>query len=186
MEIWKDVVGYEGIYQVSNLGRIKSIDRLVWHSSNKSYSKLKGVILKLDKKNKLYEQIHLCKNRKSKNFLVHRIVAQAFIPNTFNKSQVNHIDENKFNNKASNLEWVTQSENINHGNRNKIVSEKNSKKVKRIDKNNNIKIYDSATQAELDGFSRFCISMCCKNKIKSHKGYKWEFKLKIKEHESNT
>jgi hypothetical protein len=171
MEVWKDVIDYEGIYQVSNLGRVKSLDRIVWNKANKSYSKITGIILKLDCANK-YQQIHLTKNGKPSNFLVHRLVAKAFIDNPLNNPQVNHIDENKFNNRLSNLEWVSQSENINHGKRNEIVSKKLSKKVKRIDKDGNYKIYQSALIAELDGFSRFCICICCKNKIQSHKGYR--------------
>lgn len=174
-EIWKDVLGFEGLYQVSSYGRVKSLNRSVWSKSNKSYSKIKGTILKLDIHDKPYAQIGLSKDGKIKKYLVHRLVALNFIPNSNLKLVVNHKDENKLNNKVENLEWVTQSVNINHGLRNKKVSEKLSKAVVRIDSNENIKIYDSAMVAEIDGFSRYCICFCCKGKTKSHKNYKWMY-----------
>lgn len=100
-EIWKDVVGYEGIYQVSNLGRIKSLKRK---------GKIKNT--QLDKDG--YEHLSLWHNSKAKRMSVHRIVAQAFIPNPENKPVVNHIDGNKTNNIVNNLEWCTRSENDIH------------------------------------------------------------------------
>lgn len=102
-EIWKDVEGYEGLYQVSNFGNLYS-----------SYVKRK-LQLSLDKYR--YKQVILVKNGVRKRHLLHRMVAQEFIPNPENKPQVNHIDENKTNNTVSNLEWVTSKENINHGTR---------------------------------------------------------------------
>lgn len=174
-EVWKDVKGYEGLYQVSNLGNVRSLDRHVWNKANNSFSMLKGRNLKQDCKDKLYKQIGLAKNGKYKKFLVHRLVAELFVLNPENKPQVNHIDENKLNNNYLNLEWVTSSENINHGKRNDTVSIKVKKQVKCIDKNGNETYYDSALDAEKNGFSRFCISLCCNNKIKTHKGFTWEF-----------
>ena len=175
MEVWKDVVGYEGLYEVSSYGRIKRLEREYWHTHNKTNSKIKELILKLDSINKKYEQIGLTKNSITKNYSVHRLVAIAFIPNKDNKPVVNHIDENKLNNKLCNLEWATQSENINYGNRNKKVADKISKEIKSIDKNGVETIYKSALDAEKYGYSRFCISLCCNKKILSHKGLKWEF-----------
>lgn len=101
-EIWKDIEGYEGLYQVSNLGRFKSVFR---------YFK----ILKCTKYKDGYVRVDLYKNGKVKRYLAHRLVAQTFIPNPQNKPQVNHIDENKENNCIENLEWCTRSENMNHG-----------------------------------------------------------------------
>jgi hypothetical protein len=175
MEIWKDVIGYEGLYQVSSYGRVMSLDRTIWNKANKSYSKIKGCVLKLDSINKKYEQISLMKNGVGKKFLVHRLVAMHFVENINYLPQVNHIDENKMNNHYLNLEWVTASMNINHGNRNKITSNKLSKSVVRIDNNGNKKIYKSALLAEKEGFSRFCICLCCKGKTKTHKKFKWEY-----------
>ena len=111
-EIWKDIVGYEGVYQVSNFGRVKRVktDRIL-----KEFKNTDGYLL-----------VHLYKNKVSSNQRIHRLVAQAFIPNTENKPQVNHIDENKTNNVVSNLEWVTSKENINHGTRNERMSKTQS------------------------------------------------------------
>ena len=102
-EIWKDVKGYEGLYQVSNLGRVKRVET--------------DRILKPLKHTKGYYRVDLSKNGSQSKKFIHRLVAQVFIPNPDNKSQVNHIDENKTNNLVSNLEWMTAKENLNHGTR---------------------------------------------------------------------
>ena len=104
-EEWKDIKGYEGLYQVSNLGMVYSF------KSNKYLKKLNNT--------GGYLRVQLCKHGKVTNQSIHRIVAEAFIPNPDNKPQVNHIDENKENNMVSNLEWVTAKENCNHGTRSK-------------------------------------------------------------------
>ena len=111
-EIWKDIEDYEGIYQVSNLGRVKRVttDRI-----------LKGI-----KDRGGYLRITLSKNGVKSNHKIHRLVAQAFIPNPENKPQVNHIDENKTNNLVSNIEWMTAKENLNHGTHNERVSKTQS------------------------------------------------------------
>lgn len=108
MEKWKDIDGYEELYQVSDLGRIKRKPFV-----RKDGAKFKEKILK-NNRNSSYELICLCKDNKKKTLTVHRLVAKAFIPNHENKPQVNHIDGNKFNNHSGNLEWVTVSENNKH------------------------------------------------------------------------
>ena len=108
-EIWKDVVGYEALYQVSNLGRVRSKNRL-----DGSGNKRKGMVRKLNPQKDGYIHVNLCKSGKVKHIGVHRLVAQAFIPNPQNKPQVNHIDGDKANNHLSNLEWSTRSENMIH------------------------------------------------------------------------
>ena len=112
MEIWKDVVGYEGLYQVSNLGRVKSVDRYKDNHGTKQLVKEKIKTTRKDKQG--YLLLDLYKNNKKKTVRVHRLVAMAFIPNPQNKETVNHIDGNKENNTVENLEWATQKEQNEH------------------------------------------------------------------------
>ena len=117
MEIWKDITNYEGIYQISSCGRVRSL----------YYKKFKILKLRQDKYG--YYQIDLHKNNNVRTFKVHRLVAEAFIHNPNNYPQVNHKDENKTNNKIDNLEWCTNYYNRNYGTRNKRASEKCKKEV---------------------------------------------------------
>jgi hypothetical protein len=113
-EIWKDIDGYIGLYQVSNLGRIKSLARIVNHSrSNGTYIRTEK-ILKAGDNNNGYPSVSLHKDGKRKLYLVHRLVAIAFIANPENKCDVNHINGIKSDNNLSNLEWNTRRENIQH------------------------------------------------------------------------
>ena len=111
-EVWKDIEGYEGLYQVSNFGDIKSLPKVRRNRSGTYIQKEK--LLKLSNTSTGYKKVELYKDKKRKSFKVHRLVAQAFIPNPENKREVNHIDGNKHNNKVNNLEWVTSSENKIH------------------------------------------------------------------------
>lgn len=111
MEKWKDIEGYEGIYQVSDQGRVKSLDRDI--NCNGTHRKFEGKYLKI-KNPQGYDQVNLSKEGKQKTCLVHRLVAIAFIENPENKPEVNHIDGCKTNNCLSNLEWNTRSENQQH------------------------------------------------------------------------
>jgi len=115
-EIWKDVQDYEGFYQVSNKSEIRSVDRYIYCTRNKSYSLMKGRILKQTFGGNYYG-VTLTKDNNKKYKLVHRLVAELFIANSENKSEVNHIDGNKKNNKLNNLEWVTHKENESHASR---------------------------------------------------------------------
>lgn len=112
-EIWKDVKGYEGLYQVSNIGKVKSLH----------YNKEKILADRFDKKG--YLSVRLFKNGKSKIFKTHRLVAQAFIPNPINKEQVNHINGVKSDNRVENLEWCTNYENCVHAHLNGLVAKPN-------------------------------------------------------------
>ena len=112
-EIWKDIKGYEGLYQISNIGRVKSLDRIV-KSRYDSTSLFKERLLTPQRDTRGYKHVSLRKEGKSKHKRVHRLIALAFIPNPENKPEVNHIDGNKMNNGIDNLEWSTHSENIQH------------------------------------------------------------------------
>jgi len=105
-EIWKDVIGYEGLYKVSNLGRVKSLPR-------NGTIKTERVLVQKIAWNKR-KQIALNKDDKRKSYCVHRLVAKAFLGLPKEKHEVNHIDGNPQNNEVSNLEWVTKSDNIKH------------------------------------------------------------------------
>lgn len=109
LELWKDIKGYEGVYQISNLGNIKSLKRKT-HIQNATRIK-KEKILKLQLRNGYYV-INLCKNGCRKAYSVHRLVAETFIPNPNNLPYINHIDFNTQNNSVDNLEWCTQKDNI--------------------------------------------------------------------------
>lgn len=115
MEEWKPVKGYEGLYEVSSLGSIRSVDRYIDTDIRNVKRRLqKGKILKPNTKNKGYLTVDLCKDGKVKTTLVHRIVADAFLPEEEGKKTINHIDGDKTNNEVCNLERASQSENIKH------------------------------------------------------------------------
>lgn len=123
MEVWKDVQGYEGLYQVSNLGRVKSLPKRkgkgIGYATGES-------ILHHSINTRGYCNIVLCKNGKTKTFLLHKLVAMHFIPNPYNLPQVNHLNECKTDNSATNLEWCTQRYNNTYGSRiQKTVSKLN-------------------------------------------------------------
>jgi Tol biopolymer transport system component len=116
-EVWKDIKNYEGLYQVSNFGNVKSLDRIVNKPSGVSYIR-KGKICKQSKSNLGYMTIGFTVNNQKINKYVHRLVAEAFITNTSNYPQVNHIDCDKTNNRINNLEWCTNSQNHIHASKN--------------------------------------------------------------------
>lgn len=118
MEEWKSIPGYEGLYEVSSYGRVKSLDR---YDSRNCFRK--GRILKQNNDGRGYMSVQLCLNGKIKKYLVHRLVAQTFIPNPDNLPEVNHKDENPENNSVTNIEWCNRSYNINYGTRKDKVRE---------------------------------------------------------------
>lgn len=159
-ELWKDISGYEGIYQISNLGRIKNN---------------KGRIL-TDKTTGNYNHIILCKNGNRKNYVIHRLVAMAFIPNPNNYPCVNHINENSRDNRAENLEWCTQSYNINYGTRIKKVAKKQSIKISQYDLDgNHIRDWNCINDA-IREYNNYHIVNVLKGTRKKASGYLWRYK----------
>ena len=131
-EIWKDIEGYEGYYMVSNMGRVKSLERMKW--SGKVYYKAPERILKPRKDRGGYLQVHLSKDGKDKWCTVHKLVAIGFCENPEGYTEVNHINEDKSDNRAENLEWCSRSYNINYGDRNKRAGKKVAEKLRNYPK----------------------------------------------------
>ena len=165
-EVWKDVVGYEGLYQVSNLGRVKSL----------KYGKER--ILKSANIGRGYLKVNLWRNREQKQYLVHRLVGQSFIPNPNNLPEINHRDEDKTNNKVVNLEWCSSKYNANFGTRNQRQAEKCSKTVFQYTKTGEfVKKWKSTHDVERNlGYDQGHISACCLGKYKSAYGFIWKYK----------
>lgn len=116
MEIWKPIKGFEGYYEVSSLGRVRGLNRQVWHKGNNCFHHVSGQILRQYPVSKEYPylKVHLVKDGVHKNGIIHRLVTEAFIPQVIGKPHINHKDGNKFNNTVENLEWVNQTENLAH------------------------------------------------------------------------
>lgn len=174
-EVWKDIAGYEGLYQVSNLGRVKSLDRYVAH---KKYGKQfhAGKILKPKKRKKgeNYLTVDLTKNSTRKSIFVHRLVAINFLGEK-EGMEVNHIDEDPTNNRLDNLEWLTHNENMHHKDLFKRIKKPNKKPVNAYDKEGNLIFsFDSIEDAGRNGFNSSAISQNISGKLKTSGGYVWK------------
>lgn len=185
MEIWKDIIGYEGLYQISNLGNVLSLEK---HIDNK-----KGAIqyrppkiLKQYKNKFGYMRVYLTKNSIKKMYAVHRLVAIAFIDNPENKPCVNHIDNNRENNHLDNLEWCTYKENSqwaeSQGRRiftdewkQKISATRKTKPVVGTDKSGKRLYFSKVRDVSKEGFDPKAVINCCKGRQKSTKGYQWKY-----------
>lgn len=186
MEIWRDIEGFEGLYQVSDLGRVKSLERNIVKGRGGLY-KIEEKILKSSKDKNGYLKVHLYKEGKQKTYLVHRLVASTFLDNPDSLPEVNHKDENPQNNCVENLEYCNSKYNSNYGSRNERVVKSLSKPILQFAKDGKfIKKWDSATQVERElNLNQSHISYCCKGKLKSAYGYKWKYYYKgiwIKKH----
>lgn len=198
MEEWRDIEGYEGLYQVSNEGRVKSLERYVeWRGTIKHQSE--RILKPLENNRGGYLVVCLCKNSKVKTYTVHRLVASAFIENYEELPCVNHKDEDKTNNNVDNLEWCTYEYNINYGNHNKRVSEalkgfgKDAPKpwvsealsipINMLTKDNEfVRQFPSSKEAmrwlRINGFPKASdahINHCNNGKRKTAYGYKWRY-----------
>ena len=168
-EQWLPVLGYEGRYDISNLGKVRSL-----HHKSVKY-------LKPSVSNTGYERVALWNGRITK-FSVHRLVATHFIPNPLSKEEVNHIDGNKTNNNADNLEWVSRSENQNHAIRTGLqpVIFNDPSHIKAVDMISQdgkvITTFHSAAEAErITGICHAHISKCCNGKRTTAGGFRWKF-----------
>lgn len=169
-EEWRDIEEYFGLYQISNLGNVKSL------GNNKTR---KEKILKPEKTKGEYLRVCLSKDGKHKMYLVHRLVASTFIENPNNYEEINHRDEDKANNYVSNLEWCDRKHNINYGTHNqrsaasRINHPKRSKQVLCVETG---KVYKSTHQVQRElGFAQGYISSACIGKYKQAYGYTWKY-----------
>ena len=189
IEIWKTAVYdgeiYEGLYRVSNLGKILSLNY-----RNTGRAELRTPVEDKDG----YFTVQLSKNGETKTCKVHRLVAQTFLPNPENLPQVNHKDEDKTNNfvflnedgsvdkEKSNLEWKSPKDNINHGTRNERAAKANtngklSKRVLQLSLSGElIREWESTSECERNGFDHSAVSRCCRGEQKTHKGFRFMYK----------
>ena len=188
-ELWKDIQGYEGLYQVSNMGRVRSLDHETVYSRRGVPITItrKGQILSPVTRQHGYLGVMLYgkgghKTRGFKTFSVHQLVAKAFVDNPNNFEEVNHLDEDKTNNRADNLEWCDRKYNTNYGTtqarRSAVIrnSPKRSKRVMQIDQNGEIvKIWPSFGELGRNGYSTGNINSCCNGTRRHAYGYTWRY-----------
>lgn len=165
MEIWKDVPDYEGIYQVSNLGNVRSMN----------YRGTGVVKLLVPTLSVGYPRVMLSKNGNVRGFHVHRLVGMAFIPNPHGYDCINHKDESRTNNRVENLEWCTKAYNNTYGTIQKRHAITRSKPILQILNGVVVKRWDSIKEVADFGYDAANVCQCCKNTRYSHKGYEWRY-----------
>ena len=175
-EEWRDIKEFEGLYQISNLGRVKSLSREV-RANTCGIRTLQEKIITSCKSSCGYMMVVLCKDGVRFNKTIHRLVAETFIPNPKALREINHKDEDKTNNCVDNLEWCNRVYNANYGTGVERCAKKKMKPVEMMDNQCNvIQVFNSALEAERKtGISRKRISYVCLGKSKSAGGYKWRF-----------
>ena len=183
MENWKDIKGYEGFYQISDLGRVKSLERDVCFPNGTVNRHIEEKILVQNIGKRGYAYVNLYLNGKMKTIKTHRLVAEAFLPNPENKPMVNHKDEVKINNAVSNLEWCDSAYNANYGTRNeRIIQNRRSYKLGNAPRAKAVfcvelnKTFDCAKRAEEElGIWGTSIIKVCKGKAKTTGGFHWRY-----------
>lgn len=173
-EVWKDIPNFEGLYQVSNLGRVRSLPKTVKTKGN-GQATHKAKILNICTSGNGYQYVGLSKNGHYYSRRVHRLVALAFIPNPDHFTQVNHLDGDKHNNRLSNLEWCTPLQNVRHAVKNGLI--KKEQIVVQLKNNRIIGIYHSIREAsKITGCDNSSIAKAVKNskEIKHCGGYTWK------------
>ena len=169
-EIWKDIEGYEGLYQVSDLGRVRSLDR-----EDAQGRRIKGTVLAGSLNGKGYLKVSLCRDGDVEGKLIHRLVAEAFLDNPDNFPQVNHKDENKTNNVVSNLEWCSALYNNMYGTRNKRIAKANERPVYVVTRSGHRYYLGSVKEAaKIFGLCPQGITHCLHGRAKHHHGYSFE------------
>lgn len=170
-EIWKNIVGYEGLYQVSSLGRVKSLERI-----DSNGHPVKERVLTSFPNRSGYCKVNLYRDRNMEVKSVHRLVAETFIPNPDNLPQVNHKDEDKGNNLVENIEWCTASYNTNYGTRNERAAKANEQAIYVITDSGHRYYFDSARKAaEIIGLKVCSVSDCLHGRQKTHRGFSFEW-----------
>lgn len=176
-EVWKDVCGYEGLYQVSNMGFVKHLATRCGKGTG-NYAR-KEHLVRQHKNNKGYYVVDLYRKNERKTMLVHRLVALAFVPNPMLMSVVNHKDETTDNNNADNLEWCSQKYNMNYGTIRQRIAKGNGKPVVQFDKERKIiRRYKSIMDAQRQtGIPNGSIGDCLHHRSKTAGGYLWDYEI---------